>query len=420
MVHPPADDPTWCRGLLATLEHHFDVMQSTLGFDWPVGKSLAYHGFSDQRALRAGSPCTGANDACFFADRGVFTTKPLDLHELVHAYLAPLGDSHVVLEEGLAEALSCAGQPQHPAPELALTDAFELSAWAAAQRPERRELYSASAWFVADVFRRHGRGPLLELYGAVRREHPLATVAETFQRVLGEPLDTAWRRALASSVPDGACIRAFECAAPDMTHSLDREWFQRCEQDDHGFTLELDAPKWLAQRARGRGVLLGSCDAHPTPHAFRTNAGLGGNDGESFWLALDAGRYFVRKRHARTGLELELRPLAQSLGPECSALDPLPASFLLTLDLAFDPVELGPSPQWIRVRDLEPARTRAYAIECSGDLEVEVCTGCDPTTCRAGCGEETEAVSGASSEHVVLRVRSPASTGGLVTVRRLR
>jgi hypothetical protein len=105
VLHSQSDDSSWCQGVLNTLEHHFEVLQQTLGFSWPQGARVEYHKFANQKALRAEGVCSGSNDACFFADKGVYTTDPLELHELVHAYLVPLGDSHPVLEEGIAEAL---------------------------------------------------------------------------------------------------------------------------------------------------------------------------------------------------------------------------------------------------------------------------------------------------------------------------
>lgn len=420
VVHSARDDASWCEGVLGTLERHFETLQSALGFPWPDGARVEYHKFEDQKALRAARVCSGNNDACFFADKGVFTTEPLEMHELVHAYLAPLGDSHPVLEEGIAEALSCAAQSSSKAPEVTPTEAFDLGAWSDAARGERRALYRAAAWFTAGVFRTHGKERFLALYRGLRRNHSLSEARQIFRDEMGAELDVVWNQTLTSTAPDAACLRAWECAASDATGSLERAWFQRCEQDDHGFTVRLQEPTWLLQQSPGRGVLLGSCGERPTPHAARVNAGLGGNDGELFWLALGPGRYFAQKKAPSTELNLDLRPLERSLGSECSTLEPLPASFRVGFALGFDAAQLSPSPSWVRMRDLDPKRGTGYAVECTGSVVAALCASCDPASCGDACSTRTEppGIADVVGGELALRVHATASESGTVLVRR--
>lgn len=413
VVHARSDDKSWCQGVLGTLEHHFAVMQDTLGFAWPEGARVQYHKFENQLQLRAAGVCSRNNDACFFADKGVYTTAPLELHELLHAYLAPLGNSHPVLEEGIAEALSCVGQPQSAAKPVPLAEAFSVDAWSSPNRAERRSLYRAAAWFVGEQFRRLGKERFLQLYTSLRRGQDLARVRAVFSRVAGEELDAAWQRALSNPDPDGACIRAWECAAPDASHSLERPWFQRCEQDDHGFTFTLDTPTWVKQQAPGRGALLGSCGPRPTPHAARINRALGGNDAELFWLALGPGKYFVQKRDAATRLQLAARPLAQSLGADCRSLDPLPASFVLGYEIAFGEGQLGPSPLWLVLRDTDPEAVPRYSVECSAGVVVRGCASCDESSCQSLCGGETPPTL-VTDGRLLLNVQS--TTAGAATI----
>jgi hypothetical protein len=127
----------------------------------------------------------------------------------------------------------------------------------------------------------------------------------------------------------------------------------------------------------------------------------------------------VRKRDARTQLRLDARPLELSLGTECSALEPLPASFVLGFELAFAAGQLGPSPRWIRVRDLDAARGRGYALECSGAVVAALCTSCEPSSCLSPCDAPGEpSLAPVFDSEVVLRVHAVTSASGSIAVSR--
>lgn len=401
-------DGSVCPGVVATLERHFAAIRSTLGLEWPDGHKVAYHKFRSQRGLRGAGVCSARNAACFIVGRGVFTTKAFDLHELVHAYLEPLGNSHPVLEEGIAAALACDLNATASPPEMTLADAFSEHNWASNERAERRALYQAAAWFTADVLRRQGGSGFTALYRELRLGQSLETMQGVYARLFAEPLSVAWQRALSSEGTQTACVPSWECASSEYPTAGAVPWFERCEQDDRAYAVTLTEPSWIGVEWTGPGVRFEACDesylatAEPVPRS------------EMAWKLLAPGRYFVASGRAdiAVGLTLEGAAHRATDATACETLESMSASFprALTIELAADTVPPSPSETWLRIDDVEREGSSDYRVTCSADLEVQWCRSCDAFTCERVCDPADEVpVRRFGDEDIVLRLRRRAA-----------
>ncbi len=92
---------------LATLGEHRRALENYLHLDPKAVGEVVYHKFRDRTDLHKRGHCSDASSACYYRQWGVETHSPFERHELIHAYVAHWGDSHRLLEEGLADALSC-------------------------------------------------------------------------------------------------------------------------------------------------------------------------------------------------------------------------------------------------------------------------------------------------------------------------
>jgi hypothetical protein len=81
-------------------------MQDYLGFPWPTDLKVDYYKFLDKDDYFRNSECPNDSDSCA-RDSAIFSPHPLQDHELVHAYLAPLGFPPAFFVEGIASVLAC-------------------------------------------------------------------------------------------------------------------------------------------------------------------------------------------------------------------------------------------------------------------------------------------------------------------------
>lgn len=104
--HTRSNDSASCESVLHQLERHFEQLHEYLGFAWPTDRKIDYYKFADRTDYFDNSPCPHDAESCT-SDSNVFSPYVLVNHELVHAYLAPLGLPPAFFTEGIASVFSC-------------------------------------------------------------------------------------------------------------------------------------------------------------------------------------------------------------------------------------------------------------------------------------------------------------------------
>lgn len=367
-------DETVCPAALSSVERHFDVMQKYLGFDWPAGKKIEYFKFEDSDDLRKNGTCSSFNAACFYASIGIQTREPLTLHELIHAYLSPLGRRHTLLEEGLAESLSCAhevyARPKTPDVETA----FATETWASNSVKGYQAMYSAARWFVGWLLRERGPARFMTFYRALAQGDEFTQAQRAFNAAYGSDLKSAWQTAFDSPNLDTPCARIWECAQPDW---FDEPITTRCG-DTPIRSLKLDEAQWVIQRASGSlGMHVGSCDGAQLPHDEWLTEAADGQSGEVFALLLDRGHYFVTQSPDFGPGEIELFNFDQGFATpdSCSDAIPLRVDFRQNLTIAVQPQAAAATPHamgatqqtFMAIWSDENSTGRGYNLTCSTD-----------------------------------------------------
>jgi hypothetical protein len=389
--HLRRDEAAACEGVMVQLERHFAIVHDYLGLSWPPGAKVDYYKFRDQADYARESDCPEYGSSCV-RDGAVLTARILQHHELIHAYLAPLGLPPAFFTEGVAVALAC------------------RTPFSIAPRPWREVVavpfgndraFLEGPWFVAFLLRAYGPERFLRLYAALTWEASAERIAEAFAEIYGVSLDSAWQDA--ERAGNGvACLFLWECAGPPLTtDGTEYALGHACDASDEHRTFELAAPADLV--ASSTYYLVNapvSCDVAPA----RSFA-----DDPLLWVAnvshYLAGRYFVGAFDIPTSLSL--RPVrGRVFSAECSDAVALDLSdhefeysrFELTL-----PADTGPV--FVRLR---PAAGQAL---CSGGanpaLAIDACPDCDVSNCAPlSCPAAVDA-----SDSVVLRLtpREPAA-----------
>lgn len=453
VYHSHPSDDSVCRGVTETLEHHFSVMRDYLGFAWPVGRRIDYYKFQDAKDLRAHGSCSDFNAECFYAEVGVQSAEGISLHELVHAYLSALGRRHTLLEEGLAESLSCAHHVR-PRPEpVDVVNAFAPESWSSNTVPGYKGLYSAARWFVGWLLKAHGPKQFMRFYEHVSATADFAATSNAFREVYGAELKTTWDSALASPDMDVACVRIWECAQPQLSSS---PLAANCEQVPAIRTFNLEGPQWVVQSG-GSGALMESCGDTPrVPHEHWLSPSFDGEQGDVFALLLGPGRYFISQSPRFGAVSLELfnyPPAANSVS--CSALVPLRLNFTRNVSFAVqgsaarsvasaatsEVSQRAPGVDllipWMDTNAEARKITRAYAVQCSessrssdieaestptrtGSIGFETCQSCEK--CSAACDTNVAPfdVLGTAAQRLLrwrITPNDPVSASGDVWVR---
>ncbi len=199
-----ADDPSVDDEVVDRLVVHRETIGRYLGLQGQE-VPLRYRKFRDQDDLRRRSHCSAVTAGCYFAEHGVESYKLLDAHELVHAYTAPLGDKPKIVEEGLAQALSCTGEPVAGV-ELAIEVGWARASWNSNLLRDIDKLYRAGAVFVAYVIQVYGPERFMRFYASLQSHDEYAQAAPKFERVFQTSLSEAWDAALANRSADRACV----------------------------------------------------------------------------------------------------------------------------------------------------------------------------------------------------------------------
>jgi hypothetical protein len=396
------NDPAVCEGILTTLERHRAAITSFLGIPGPPTR-IRYSKFRGLADLRYAGHCSVNSAACFFASLGIETQERFERHELIHAYLAYLGDSHKLLEEGVAEALSC-GVKLPMFEDMDWQRAFSQQVWQASSVVERRHLYQAGSWFVGHLLRTWPRERFIELYTRVRPGTDPAGVAATFEEVYGEPLPDVWKRALSSRDPTAACVYAYECATADLAANTPSRWGEACDAGDQFRTLDSTAGTLVVERAQNVGAHVRAClGTSPPPFAERIDPLAGALSGSAFVYALGPGRYAYAASETDSRVQVLAPEHRIESGDRCAQLQSIKTEGAREILFATaggwqeahrseppanDPAQVRAHEGWSWVASWEDpalAPQKLHFIECGLGVTLQVCSSCNPDSCRPTC-----------------------------------
>lgn len=422
------DDATVTADVLDDLIRHRDVIGAYLHLHLqpPAGAVLQYRKFRDREDIAKRGHCSAISAGCYFDQFGVESKEPLDAHELIHAYTAYLGTKPKIVEEGLAQALSC-DQPTIGRVELAVETGWSKSAW---QSPFFRDidaLYRAGAVFVAYVLQTRGAELFMCFYADLAAEDELETAAAKFEAVFGEPLRHVWDAALANRGADRACVYPLRCSEPPLSTEF-------TTHHSDGLTLLEVTP----EQPGPSNWRFGACDTSPlvdTDFDRRADGQLRASDVS---LAFGAGRYWL----SRESITRTTRPLGEVLGTElvgkeqgCNDLQPFAVTeherllgvsreslaLLRTSLLAKPGQQTSQDGSWILRAQVDSPAGRVR-VECSPSARVEICESCDYTNCRVACetGPSSVAIgNGVGAEgSIVLRIHLQEDVGFWLRLRR--
>jgi hypothetical protein len=404
--HTRADDSEPCEAVLVQLERHFELIQGYLGFSWPSGRKVDYYKFRDKADYLSSGFCPEDSDSCT-RDSEVMSPHVLQDHELIHAYLAPLGMPPALFVEGAAVVLACdhvfALQNFKPWQDVA-TEAFGVKFGRA---------YYEGTWFVGYLLDRFGPASFLALYGRLDYRTATAdTMAAAFASVYGESLDAVWNASLASS-DRIRCVNLWNCAGANLPLDGSIQPLESaCDGSANSRTFELDSDTdalILSHRYFLYAPL--SCD-----EKLPTYVG-GANESYEFGtvfnptvVTIPAGKYFI-KSAAQGGVpDVGVLPLpVPTYSRECGQLH--------ALDLSGEEfwkgdIELSiPNDGHSWYLKLHPASGHTFYTGSYATEEVQECSSCGATP---ACVPLVDNAHPDADGNVILRLTSPTSGPGTV------
>jgi hypothetical protein len=441
-----ANDDSVCPSILDTLERHRAAVTAFLGIPGPA-TPIRYLKFRNRFDLVRSGHCSPESAACFFANVGIETHQRFEKHELIHAYLAPLGDSHKLLEEGVAEAFSC-GVDLPISEHVGWKAAFDADVWRNSDISERRHLYRAGSWFVGHLLHHFPPATFVRLYQAVKPSDDPARVAAVFREIYQQPLDDTWNDALASSDPNTACIHAYECTAPTWQQAPLESWRQACDASDEFRSIVASEPLAVLERVEQYAAALLRCDARKElPYASSLRAGQRSPEGGGFSTVLEPGHYAISATEAKAEIGVEAAEKYFASPADCSELESLRTDGALQVLFATSgalgsvlhptgtdsltghelttslPTAAAGPPQaagaisWmVAWEDSKFREGKLHIAECSPNLELWACSSCSVDDCQQLCdrdvrgkafpmGAGVQRFRGRSTEDVWFRVR---------------
>lgn len=428
------DDSSVDESIVDELVSHRDVISRYLGLE-PSSQALRYHKFRDGEDFARRSHCSEVTSGCFFHEHGVESSKPLDAHELIHAYTAALGDKPKLVEEGLAQALSCGDEPVVGV-ELSLEVAWRAASWQSTRLRDIDKLYRAGAMFVAHTIRRYGPLRFMAFYRSLNAGDETAAVAEKFQAEFGEPLETVWGTALSGPSIERACVYPLRCAKLDAGEDMaperetGRQSHVRSFDGDSGRLLHVVAnPEESSPKLR-----LGACDGMGLPSETLPRSPRGEVLATDMYLALPPGKYWLAGQPSSTAYQSISAVMAveRVMGSkqQCASLQPLhiaaSGETLVTLpnpSQLVDEVELASERSagaLALISKLPPDASvdSRLIVECSRAVRVEVCEACDYTRCQTACETGRPKPLSKMPHQATLRLLKFNDEGGWVRFRR--
>jgi hypothetical protein len=281
--HTRAGDAAICDDLLDTLEQHFVLLESTLGFDWPSGHVIDYYKFIDAADFKDNAPCPSGSAGCSFGGN-IYTSELFEQHELVHAYLWPVADPPVVVSEGVAVALSCS-HPLPSVPTLTLDEALHASDALSDPR-----VYETGGRFARFLIDRYGAPAFLSLYVGVAqagRTPSRDAFDGALRAVYGLGADQLWVDML---VTQASCAQPFACsraALPVDGTPVPVKPTCGLSSDSRTFAISTDGNVAISGPPKAK---LGSCSLPP---ASRSTDAVASDASQVGLLQVVAGRYFL-------------------------------------------------------------------------------------------------------------------------------
>jgi len=420
------EDLPVCRTLLDRMEEHYAAVTPWLGVTLGRGEKIDYHRFGDADSLgETGCEYDDGTVPAGCADGlRIVTTRPLETHELVHAYASLLGRAPSLLEEGLATMLGGIGAagPVVDA-SFPIESFFESERFQALEPEPKAEAYGPAAGFSRFLVDRYGREAYLDFYASLAHSASAAEIETAFESSFAEPLAVAleaWRaeRPLVESV--STYLYLAECASPALSEDgaelLEEECWQETFPLRVARSFSLADARGAVVRARhapgaSTGVSVIACDG--TVHRSLLTYLWPDTGQHELWTDLPAGDYFLKAfaeavAGADPAVSLDLGP--QLITETCTEThervvpaetgavaverwldpqEPLPESLQLAARLYFD----TPRTATFRARAASLTLCRAG---CEGEPGAE-CTRIEP----ANVDVELESIDVAAGAHAV-------------------
>jgi hypothetical protein len=191
-------DDTVCPAILQELERHGQVIADALMLQDRT--LVSYYKFEDSADFVSHAECGPDAEACA-PNATVRSSLDFDRHELIHAYLSPVGRPPWLLAEGAAVALSCEAYPR---PTGSWRDLYNLP-------HSSYDLYGAGGWLVGELLAMFPARQLPWLYGALAINATADQFATTVKDIYGMDLDLIWAAAIGGPGQPMHC--PWECGA---------------------------------------------------------------------------------------------------------------------------------------------------------------------------------------------------------------
>jgi len=400
--HTRANDPEPCEAVLAQLERHFELLQSYLGFSWPSGRKVDYYKFLDQADYLSNSGCSQNSDSCT-TDSEVMSAHVLQDHELIHAYLAPLGMPPEFFVEGAAVVLAC--DQMFTIQNFMLWRDVVTEAFGA----KPRRAYYEGAWFVGYLLDRFGPASFLELYGRLDYKTATAdTIAAVFASVYGESLDAVWNAGLASGA-SVRCVNLWNCSGANLPLDGSIQLLESaCDGSDNSRTFALDSDTdalILSHRYFMEAPL--SCDQKLPSYVGGSNESYDqGSVYDPTVVTIPAGKYFIKSASQGDVPDVGVRPLpSPTYSRECSQLHGLDIS---GEEFWEGDIELAiPNDGHSWYVKLHPASGNTFYTGSPATEEVQECSSCGAT-----CAPLVDNAHPDANGDVILQLTSPTSGPG--------
>ena len=421
-----AGDPDVCSGVVDQLEAHLQAVTGYLGLTWQGG-AINYYKFRDNDDLRRNAGCGDLSSGCLISTLDVRSAVALHDHELIHAYMSPLGRPPALFEEGIAEALAPEGRYFWGFTEWNWRDI--LATPHVANAPPDPDTYSAGGWFVTYLLRQFEPGPFLSFYSAAGQTTNVSAteIATHFKNAYGRDLDDVWSEAK-TNAPFLFGVPVWDCAsAKPMVLGGDAVPVKgSCDGSGNFGALELPVPTTFTW-ADNPKIDFGIADCSPVDGlytAFSAYLGVGAS-------AFPAGKYYVAPGNAFSNPDPEattqfprttVRFVDASgvLGPDCNSLTPfvLPKYNTLEYDVAIanSAVPWFAKPQISEGSSFHLKRLKDHQISPRDLGKVATVELCD--TCEGPCQIMDSASEWPVSNGMVLRFTNLNAREG-VTVTRL-
>ncbi|HEY5958104.1 MAG TPA: hypothetical protein VIV60_16185, partial [Polyangiaceae bacterium] len=361
-----------------------------------------YYKFRDSADYSSNAECPIGSDSCA-VESTVLSPHALEDHELIHAYLEPLGTPPAFFVEGIASVLACRSQWTLVSPRewkdvvlLPFTDRFSV--------------YAEGPWFMGYLLHRYGPEALISLYE--RLDYAAATleqIASSFKSLYGETLDTVWNDARASSHLV-QCVNLWQCNGAALALDGTRQTLtQTCDGTDHTRTFRLDAEAGVVISTDLQSVQAPvSCD-QDLP--FAVSGDQFGYLTDPTLAPLSPGKYFIQgSSHEAAAVALQ-RLSPKTYSQACSEAAPVDLGGSQFSLARFDLTLPNDGNAWF-VRLHPPSDRTVWWGYLEPSTEVEECVDCqDPPICQPLEGATHRDADG----NVTLRLGSASSRTGSMT-----